>query len=312
MAAHPGGRYLLTGSRDQRVRIWDLKTGCSIQELTEHEHRLMGCAFSADGAMAATASRDGTLRLWDARGLSGRSDPSAGEPRLVELGVINDGMVGLRSVTFSADGEQLAACGDDGVIRSWSLRQAGTHLKHQERFAKAKRVLESHPDNQGALREVDEWYAFRGVPAAAAWPQATLAPTEPASPAEMETPSSQAPVAVDTHAKAREFWFWFEVQPPGVRHWVETGPQTWEERYENGERVKFNVVGEFRNGEYQGTLLRRFDGQVEVLIPPIAEGVSLYCGSSVKNTWRRLPAIHLGTPPERAPVTKVTGSARTR
>ena len=60
----PDDRYLITGSWDATVRIWDRETGREIARLS-HDADVQGIAVSADGHTLVTASLDGKLRVWD-------------------------------------------------------------------------------------------------------------------------------------------------------------------------------------------------------------------------------------------------------
>ncbi|GAA2783539.1 hypothetical protein GCM10010441_05530 [Kitasatospora paracochleata] len=58
-------RLALTSANDRTARLWDVRTGRQLMELTGHTDRVMGSALSADGRHAVTAAEDRTVRLWD-------------------------------------------------------------------------------------------------------------------------------------------------------------------------------------------------------------------------------------------------------
>jgi uncharacterized protein (TIGR03067 family) len=60
------GRWLLTGSEEQTVRIWDVETGKQVRAFAGHPKPVMACALSRDKKRLATYDRSGTARLWDA------------------------------------------------------------------------------------------------------------------------------------------------------------------------------------------------------------------------------------------------------
>jgi WD domain, G-beta repeat len=55
-----------TGSFDETVRFWDVRTGRCLRELPAHSDPVTGIDFSWDGTVLASCSFDGLLRLWDA------------------------------------------------------------------------------------------------------------------------------------------------------------------------------------------------------------------------------------------------------
>jgi len=61
------GKYLVTGSRDHSVRIWDFKEGALERKLLGHRSEVLSVAFSPDGLSVASGSKDGEVRIWPTR-----------------------------------------------------------------------------------------------------------------------------------------------------------------------------------------------------------------------------------------------------
>ena len=61
------GSRLATGSQDKTARLWDVRTGASLQEFKGHTGIVTSVAPSADGSRLVTGSFDKTARLWDVR-----------------------------------------------------------------------------------------------------------------------------------------------------------------------------------------------------------------------------------------------------
>ena len=59
-------RFLVTGSEDKTVRIWNASAGKELAVLLGHEGWVTSVSFSPDGTRFATASGDRTIRIWDA------------------------------------------------------------------------------------------------------------------------------------------------------------------------------------------------------------------------------------------------------
>lgn len=58
------GRFLVTSSFDEAVRIWFALDFKLVKTLTGHEGSVAGIAVSADGSWLGTVSHDRTFRLW--------------------------------------------------------------------------------------------------------------------------------------------------------------------------------------------------------------------------------------------------------
>jgi WD40 repeat protein len=64
LAFSPSGELLVSGSRDQKVRIWRLEDGALLYTLEGHTDTVNSVSFSPDGSTIASGSEDGTVILW--------------------------------------------------------------------------------------------------------------------------------------------------------------------------------------------------------------------------------------------------------
>jgi uncharacterized delta-60 repeat protein len=102
----PDGNYVVSGSHDKTVRIWETTTGREVARMN-HDDRVTSVAFSPDGLYVVSGSEDKTARVWDAdTGL--------------EVSRMNfDNRVA--SVTFRSDGRFVLSGSNDGTARVWEV-----------------------------------------------------------------------------------------------------------------------------------------------------------------------------------------------
>ena len=62
----PEGHFLVTGSEDRTLRIWEARSGHTLVVLEGHSDIIFAIAISEDSSEIVSGGRDGTVRLWDA------------------------------------------------------------------------------------------------------------------------------------------------------------------------------------------------------------------------------------------------------
>jgi WD40 repeat protein len=99
------GKFIVTRTMDNKVRLWDAGSKKIVKELSENNGS-NSATFSPDGKLIATGGTDGVVRLWD--GASGAPVRELqGHTALVHRAL------------FSPDGNYLVSVSDDNTVRVW-------------------------------------------------------------------------------------------------------------------------------------------------------------------------------------------------
>jgi len=103
------GRYLVSGSCDKTVKLWDIQTGGDIKTFHGHTGRIDSVSISWDCTTIASGSRDKTIRLWDTQ---------TGECHHI----IDEHKDRINIVIFSPTNSQLLiSASEDNTIRWWDV-----------------------------------------------------------------------------------------------------------------------------------------------------------------------------------------------
>jgi len=153
------GQYVLSGSWDGELRLWDLQKGTTHQRFVGHSGDVLSVAFSADNRQIVSGSRDRKIHLWNTVGQLKytladeghkewvscvRFSPNLNTPLVVSAGwdkvvkvwniqncKLRTNLVGhsgyVNTVTVSPDGSLCATGGKDRTAMLWDLTE-GKHL----------------------------------------------------------------------------------------------------------------------------------------------------------------------------------------
>jgi len=113
IAITPDGRYVISGSDDYKVKIWDIETGEEIKTLLGHNDFVFSVAITSDGRYVVSGSVDGTIKIWD-----------------IETGKEIKTLSGhnVLSVAVTPDGKYIVSGSVDGTIKIWDI-ESGKEIK---------------------------------------------------------------------------------------------------------------------------------------------------------------------------------------
>jgi len=106
VALSPDGKKIITGSRDNTAKVWDVRTGKLLLNLIGHKEWVISAAFSPDGKKIITGSFDSTIKVWELN--SGKI--------LIDIKEKNSK---IKSAAFSSDGKKILTASLDNAARLW-------------------------------------------------------------------------------------------------------------------------------------------------------------------------------------------------
>ena len=154
-------RYIVSGSDDRTVRVWDVETRAQAKrELMTHTDYVRSVAFSPDDRRIVSGSDDGLVILWDAETGTQVGQSLRG----------HDGCV--FSAAFSPDGRLIASGSVDGTIRIWDAMsgeeigklEANDRMVYSVAFSPdGKHILCGSADSKPLIFEVEPYDPSHGT-----------------------------------------------------------------------------------------------------------------------------------------------------
>ena len=102
------GKFIVSGSYDRTVRIWETESGRCLKTLEGHSTAVLDVAISADGKFIVSGSVDKTLKIWETE--SGRC-----------LKTLEGHSNSIWGVAISTNGKFIVSGSNDKTLRIWDI-----------------------------------------------------------------------------------------------------------------------------------------------------------------------------------------------
>lgn len=119
---------IVSGSYDEAVFLWDVRTGRIMRSLPAHSDPVGGVDFVRDGTLIVSCAGDGLIRIWDT--MSGQCLRT----------LVHEDNAAVQSVRFSPNGKYVLAWTLDGCVRLWDYVE-GRCVKTYQGHANSKYSL---------------------------------------------------------------------------------------------------------------------------------------------------------------------------
>eukprot|EP00557_Chaetoceros_sp_GSL56_P003852 CAMPEP_0176499814 /NCGR_PEP_ID=MMETSP0200_2-20121128/13157_1 /TAXON_ID=947934 /ORGANISM="Chaetoceros sp., Strain GSL56" /LENGTH=1021 /DNA_ID=CAMNT_0017898317 /DNA_START=99 /DNA_END=3164 /DNA_ORIENTATION=- len=128
---HPNCNYILTGSDDKTVRMWDIQSSKCVRLFNGCPEGVNEVKVSYSGLYVAGADYSGVVHMWDVR--NGKKLNEFRCSRAISSGTNHRAPI-VRSLSFSRCGTAIATGSDDCTVRIWDCRTLGKYYSNSDRL----------------------------------------------------------------------------------------------------------------------------------------------------------------------------------
>jgi WD40 repeat protein len=111
----PGGAYLLSGSRDAHLKIWDIRSDYSLVEsIVAHMFTINSIDYNPGGTHFISGSMDKTIKLWDAHQFK--------LLKVIDKARFGGHISSVNKLVWSNYKNRVISCSDDRTISLWDIK----------------------------------------------------------------------------------------------------------------------------------------------------------------------------------------------
>ncbi|BAY30193.1 WD repeat protein [Nostoc carneum NIES-2107] len=142
LALTPDGKYVISGSDDNTVKVWNWQIGEELRTLNGHSNSVNAIALTPDGKYVISGSDDNTLKVWNWQ---------TGE----ELRTLNGHSSYVKALALTPDGKYVISGSDDDTLKVWNW-QTGEELRTLNGHSDWVNALALTPDGKYVISGSDD------------------------------------------------------------------------------------------------------------------------------------------------------------
>jgi len=129
IAISSDNKFIISGSYDKTIKIWDVQTGECLKILKGHNGRIESIAISSDNKFIVSGSGDGTIKIWDVK--TGRCLKTLKLHPIIYINFEEMRFYLNKPIAISSDNQFIISGSSTETIKIWDV-QTGECLKTLE------------------------------------------------------------------------------------------------------------------------------------------------------------------------------------